>query len=542
MDAVQRTAAAVYEHWFALDLLVEGGRCAGRRGAATPAAAPRSRSGPATCCSPPAAPASCSPSPPTRSRPPATASPWRCGPGWRWPTSSSCSSTRPRCTTRRCPGRCCPRRCGATAPCCATPTASASSTSCCRATRSSRAITAAHARAGHRPRVARRHRARALRRAVPDHRRRAGRGRARPGHRLAAGGAGRPLPVRRHRRRPRRGHVAARACGRRARRRATASTAPTGWRPTRCSTAWCSAPGWSRRSSAGHGRAPAHRGHAGRARRPRRARPAHRRRQRRARPAAAGAAPATASRPAAVPRHDDRRRPAARLQRAMTADAGVLRSAASLAGGRRLAGAMPGGGGRGPDATARPGDPVAVAADELRAWPTCAAVVGRRRSVPRRPRHRHEEPGGAHARTDFPDLRPASCRRAASSSSGLVRRVAPAARARRRADYATVAAYVSISAGGRRRPQWPAQVSIRPGLVSRDPFGRHENALVGRHPVDRARRVARPPGRRRAGRRRPDPDRQPRHRQGRQRRRQGRRPGAAAARAAARSSPSRSWW
>ena len=27
--AVQRTAAAIYEHWFALDLLVEGGRCAG---------------------------------------------------------------------------------------------------------------------------------------------------------------------------------------------------------------------------------------------------------------------------------------------------------------------------------------------------------------------------------------------------------------------------------------------------------------------------------------------------------------------------------
>jgi L-aspartate oxidase len=29
VEAVQRTAAAVYEHWFALDLIVEGGRCAG---------------------------------------------------------------------------------------------------------------------------------------------------------------------------------------------------------------------------------------------------------------------------------------------------------------------------------------------------------------------------------------------------------------------------------------------------------------------------------------------------------------------------------
>jgi len=29
VEAVQRTAAALYEHWFALDLIVEGGRCAG---------------------------------------------------------------------------------------------------------------------------------------------------------------------------------------------------------------------------------------------------------------------------------------------------------------------------------------------------------------------------------------------------------------------------------------------------------------------------------------------------------------------------------
>ena len=50
----------------------------------------------------------------------ATASRWRCGRAWRSPTSSSCSSTRPRSTTPRCPARCCPRRCGARARCCAT--------------------------------------------------------------------------------------------------------------------------------------------------------------------------------------------------------------------------------------------------------------------------------------------------------------------------------------------------------------------------------------------------------------------------------------
>ena len=36
------------------------------------------------------------------------------GRGARWPTSSSCSSIRPRCTTRPCPARSCPKRCAAT--------------------------------------------------------------------------------------------------------------------------------------------------------------------------------------------------------------------------------------------------------------------------------------------------------------------------------------------------------------------------------------------------------------------------------------------
>ena len=43
--------------------------------------------------------------------------------------------------------------------------------------------------------------------------------------------------------------VAARACGWPARWPATASTAPTAWRRTRCSTAWSSGPGSSRRST-----------------------------------------------------------------------------------------------------------------------------------------------------------------------------------------------------------------------------------------------------------------------------------------------------
>ena len=78
--------------------------------------------------------ASCSRSPPIRRRRPATGSRWPSGPACRWPTSSSCSSTRRRCTTRRCPARCSPRRCAGTARCSATAAASASSTSWRRAT------------------------------------------------------------------------------------------------------------------------------------------------------------------------------------------------------------------------------------------------------------------------------------------------------------------------------------------------------------------------------------------------------------------------
>ena len=82
VDATYSSASAVLEGWFALDLLIEGGRCVGR--AALPpggAARTRWRCGPTTWCWPRAGPASSSRSPPTPPSPPATASPWRCGPG-----------------------------------------------------------------------------------------------------------------------------------------------------------------------------------------------------------------------------------------------------------------------------------------------------------------------------------------------------------------------------------------------------------------------------------------------------------------------------
>ena len=107
-----------------------------------------------------------------RARPPATASPWRCGPAWPSPTSSSCSSTRPRCTTRRCPGRCCPRRCAGHGALLRDTRRRAVRRRAAAARRGEPGHDRPHARAGRRPPLARRHRPRALRRAVPDHRRR----------------------------------------------------------------------------------------------------------------------------------------------------------------------------------------------------------------------------------------------------------------------------------------------------------------------------------------------------------------------------------
>ncbi len=77
--------------------------------------------------------------------------------------------------------------------------------------------------------------------------------RPRPDGRLAAHRPRGPLPLGRHRHRPRRSHRAFRACGRAARWRAPASTGPTGWPRTRCWRAWCGPPGWSRPSSGERG-------------------------------------------------------------------------------------------------------------------------------------------------------------------------------------------------------------------------------------------------------------------------------------------------
>ena len=88
-----------------------------------------------------------------------------------------------------------------------------------------------------------------LRRALPDHRHRPAGRRPRPGPRPAAGGPGGPLHLRRDRDRPRRGLVACRGCGPPARPRAPVSTGPTGWRRTRCWRAWSSVPVRSSRSS-----------------------------------------------------------------------------------------------------------------------------------------------------------------------------------------------------------------------------------------------------------------------------------------------------
>ena len=142
---------------------------------------------------------------PARCRP-ATASRWRCGPAWRSPTSSSCSSTRPRCTIRRCRARCSRRRCGARARSCATTTGVAFMADehplADLAPRDvvARAISRRLNERGARPPLARRHRrSAASRERFPTIWRACRVGRARPHPRLAAGGAGRALPLRRRR-------------------------------------------------------------------------------------------------------------------------------------------------------------------------------------------------------------------------------------------------------------------------------------------------------------------------------------------------------
>ena len=202
-----------------------------------------------TCCSPPAAPASCSPSPPTRSSRPATASPWRCGP------ASPCADVEfmqfhP--TALHHPAM--PRP--------LLSEALRGHGALLRDSKGERFVDELLPRDVVSPAMT----ARMIEQDV-DHvwldatglehfderfptiaaaSRAAG---LDPATRLAADRARRPLPLRRRRHRPRRRDVAARAVGRGRGRRAPACTAPTGWRRTRCSRAWCSAPGWSRPST-----------------------------------------------------------------------------------------------------------------------------------------------------------------------------------------------------------------------------------------------------------------------------------------------------
>ena len=187
----------------------------------------RGRARAATWWSPPAARGSASRSPPTRRCRPATASRWRCGPASRSPTSSSCSSTRPHCTTRRCRARCSPRRCAARARSCATrqgvafmadehplgrPRA---------ARRGGPGDQPPPQRARPRPPVARRHGDRRLPGAVPHDLGGVPGRRPRSHPRLAAGRARRALPLRRRVHRSRRRRRRFPGCGRAARPRAS---------------------------------------------------------------------------------------------------------------------------------------------------------------------------------------------------------------------------------------------------------------------------------------------------------------------------------
>ena len=147
-----------------------------------------------------------------------------------------------------CPGRSSPRRCAAKAQCCATPTASRSWPTCTRSADLAprdvvaRAIHRERAsRRRRRPRVARRHDDRRLRAPLPDDLGTCARGRPRPGDRLAAGGAGRALLVAVACSPISTGPPPSRISGRAARPRAAVCTAPTGSPRTRCSTASCSA-------------------------------------------------------------------------------------------------------------------------------------------------------------------------------------------------------------------------------------------------------------------------------------------------------------
>ena len=238
----------------------------GARAAARARAATRSRCGPTTSCWPPAAPASSSRSPPTRPRPPATAWPWRCGPGVpvadvefvQFHPTALHHPAMPRpllSEALRGHGALLRDRDGERFVDELAPRDVVS-----------RAMAARMADAGRGPPVARRHRPRALLRSGsrpspprcpsigldPEHDWLP----IAPAAHYLSGGVVTDLW----------GATALPGCGRWARWPAPACTGPTGWPPTRCSRAWSSGPGWPSASRRAW-RARAERRAAGRARR-----------------------------------------------------------------------------------------------------------------------------------------------------------------------------------------------------------------------------------------------------------------------------------
>ena len=171
--------------------------------------------GPPRRCWRPGARVRCSRSRPTRSRPPVTASPWRCGPACRSPTSSSCSSTRRRCSSPRMPRPLLSEALRGHGALIRDPDGERFVDELRPRDVVSRAITAKLLEQGTDHVCLDATGPRGLRRALPDDRRRPARRRPRPGTRLAADRTRRALPLRRRGDRPRRGHLAAGPLGRR---------------------------------------------------------------------------------------------------------------------------------------------------------------------------------------------------------------------------------------------------------------------------------------------------------------------------------------
>ena len=246
VDATRSTAAAVLEEWFALDLLVEGGRCrgvralerrrSGRRGPGHP-----HRAGHRRCRS--AVRRHHQPGRGHRRRP--GHGPAGRGAGGR--RGVHAVPSRPRSTIRPCPDPCCPRPCAATGPCCATPGVSVSSTSWRRVTWSAGPWPSACASRGWRA-------CGSTPPAWPP---------STPGSRPSPPRCGPSGSTRRATGCPSprppttcpvgcsptcQGRPPSPACGPPARWPAPGCTGPTGWPPTRCSRGWCSGPAWPRPS------------------------------------------------------------------------------------------------------------------------------------------------------------------------------------------------------------------------------------------------------------------------------------------------------